>query len=102
MNKNKPEKQGKEQKTAPVKTPFTIHSATEDCELMDFIMTKARDGIGRAAAKALLSKRQVLVNNVITTQYNFALKSGMKIRINKNKGLQELHSNLLRIVYEDA
>ncbi|MDR2859600.1 MAG: RluA family pseudouridine synthase [Mediterranea sp.] len=102
MNKNKPEKQGKEQKTAPVKTPFTIHSVTEDCELMDFIMTKARDGIGRAAAKALLSKRQVLVNNVITTQYNFALKSGMKIRINKNKGLQELHSNLLRIVYEDA
>ena len=52
--------------------------------------------------KSLLSKRVVFVDSVITTQYNFPLKPGMKVQISRDKGKKEFHNNLLKIVYEDA
>ncbi|KAA6340705.1 Ribosomal large subunit pseudouridine synthase D [termite gut metagenome] len=102
MNKSKPEKQGKENRIAHAKAKFTVYSVKDACELMDFLMTKAKDGISRTAAKSLLSNRLVLVNNVITTQYNFMLKPGMKVQISKNRETKEFRNNLLKIVYEDA
>ena len=86
---------------ARAKSKFTTFPVKEPCELMDFLM-KAKDGISRTTAKSLLSKRQVYVDNVITTQYNFPLKPGMKVQISKDKGKKEFRSNLLKIVYEDA
>ncbi|MDR0746060.1 MAG: RluA family pseudouridine synthase [Mediterranea sp.] len=86
---------------ARAKAKFTTFPVKEPCELMDFLM-KAKDGISRTTAKSLLSKRKVYVDNVITTQYNFPLKPGMKVQINKDKGIKEFHSRLLKIIYEDA
>lgn len=86
---------------ARAKSKFMTFPVKEPCELMDFLM-KAQDGISRTTAKSLLSKRQVYVDNVITTQYNFPLKPGMKVQISKEKGKKEFRSNLLKIVYEDA
>ncbi|KAA6321557.1 Ribosomal large subunit pseudouridine synthase D, partial [termite gut metagenome] len=102
MNKSKSEKSGKESRIAHAKAKFTVYPVKETCELMDFLMTKAKDGISRTAAKSLLSKRQILVNNAITTQYNFMLKPGMKVQISKNREAKEFHNNLLKIIYEDA
>ncbi|KAA6337740.1 Ribosomal large subunit pseudouridine synthase D [termite gut metagenome] len=82
-------------------TKFTVYHVTESCELMAFLM-KAQEGISRTSAKSLLSKRQVLVNNVITSNYNFALRSGMKVQISKEKGRKEFHNSLLKIIYEDT
>ncbi|WP_321480664.1 RluA family pseudouridine synthase [uncultured Bacteroides sp.] len=82
------------------KAKFTVFPVKEPMELMDFLM-KTMAGISRNTAKSLLSKRQVLVDNVITTSYNFPLKAGMKVLISKEKGKKEFHSSLLKIVYED-
>ena len=51
---------------------YTVLNVTEPAELMDFIMKKL-DGISRNKVKSMLTNRVVLVDNVITTQYNFAL-----------------------------
>lgn len=100
-----PKKKVKKEKPAHLiaraKAKFAVFQVKEPCELMDFLM-KAKDGISRSTAKSLLSKRQVYVDNVITTQYNFPLKPGMKVQISKDKGKKEFRSSLLKIVYEDA
>ena len=67
---------------------YTVLNVTEPAELMDFIMKKM-DGISRNKVKSLLTNRVVLVDNVITTQYNFALKPGMKVQISKAKNNHE-------------
>lgn len=84
-----------------VQAKYTVFHVTEPAELMTFIMQKM-SGISRTAAKTLLAKRQVLVNNIITTQYNYSLAPGMKVQISKEKAKKEFHNPLLKIVYEDA
>ena len=80
---------------------YTILNVTEPAELMDFIMKKM-SGISRNKVKSLLTNRVVLVDNVITTQYNFALKPGMKVQISKAKNNHEFKHQMLKLVYEDA
>jgi len=84
-----------------LRAKFTAYPVKEAGELMDFLM-KAQNGISRTTAKSQLSKRLVYVDNAITTQYNFPLKPGMKVQINKEKEKKEFRSNLLKIVYEDT
>lgn len=99
----KKEKRQKEKSAriiARAKAKFTVYQVKEAIELMDFL-TKIMDGASRTTVKSFLTKRQVYVDNVITTQYNFPLKPGMKVQINKDKGKKEFHSSLLKIVYED-
>jgi 23S rRNA pseudouridine1911/1915/1917 synthase len=94
----------KEKPARPVaraKAKFITFPVKESCELLDFLM-KAKAGISRTAAKSLLSRRQVYVDNVMTTPYNFPLEAGMKVQISNDKGKREFRSNLLKIVYEDA
>lgn len=80
---------------------FTVYKVREAAQLLDFLM-QAKEGISRNAAKSLLAHRQVLVDNVISTQYDLALKPGMRVQISKDKGRKEFKSNYLRILYEDA
>lgn len=84
-----------------LRAKFTTYPVKESGELLDFLM-KAKDGISRNSAKSLLSHRQVLVDNVITTQYNFPLKAGMKVQISKDKGKKEFTSAYIKILYEDS
>ena len=79
---------------------YTIYNVTEPAELMDFLMRKMA-GISRSKVKALLANRVILVDNVITTQYNFALKPGMKVQISKVKNNREF-KHPMKLVYEDA
>src|SRR5699024_1438158 len=80
---------------------YTIYNVTESAELMDFLMRKMA-GISRSKVKALLANRVILVDNVITTQYNFALKPGMKVQMSKAKNNREFKHPMLKLVYEDA
>ena len=80
---------------------YTELTVREPAELMDFLM-KQMSGISRNKVKALLSNRVVLVDKVITTQYNAELKPGMKVQINRNKNMHEFKHPMLKIVYEDA
>ena len=73
----------------------------EPMELMEFLATQMPQA-SRTKLKSLLSKRIVFVDNVITTQYNFPLKPGMKVQISRSRNNHEFHNKLLNIVYEDA
>ena len=83
------------------KVQYTIYNVNEPSELMAFLSVKMPDA-SRSTIKSFLTRRQVLVDHVITTQYNFPLKPGMKVQISRDKGRKEFRSSLLKIVYEDA
>ena len=51
---------------------YTNYAVKEPMELMEFLAAKMPDA-SRTKLKSLLSKRVVLVDNVITTQFNFPL-----------------------------
>lgn len=95
-------------KKRPRRTPaekaraqYTNYAVKEPMELMEFLAAKMPDA-SRTKLKSLLSKRVVFVDNVITTQFNFPLEAGMKVKISKQKGKKEFNNRLLKIVYEDA
>lgn len=50
----------------------------------------------------MLTNRVILVDNIITTQYNFELKPGMKVQVSKTKNNREFKNPMLKLVYEDA
>ena len=70
---------------------YTGYLVKEPMELMDFLAAKMPDA-SRTKLKSLLSKRIVLVDNVITTQFNFPLQPGMKVLISKDKNKKEFPS----------
>lgn len=80
---------------------YTGYLVKEPMELMTFLGKKMPDA-SRNKLKSLLTKRVVYVDNVITTQYNFMLQPGMKVKISKDKGRKEFSNRLLKIIYEDA
>lgn len=86
---------------ARARTQYTDYLVKEPMELMEFLIAKMPEA-SRTKLKSFLSKRLVYVDNVITTQYNFPLKPGMKVQISRDKGKKEFHNNQLKIVYEDA
>ena len=91
----------KEKIRARARTQYTDYMVKEPMELMEFLAAKMPDA-SRTKLKSLLSKRIVYVDSVITTQYNFPLKPGMKVQISREKGRKEFSNRLLKIVYEDA
>ena len=86
---------------ARAQAQYTDYLVKEPMELMAFLAARMPQA-SRTKLKALLSKRVVYVDNVITTQYNFPLQPGMKVQISREKGNKEFHNRLLKIVYEDA
>ena len=44
----------------------------------------------------------MLVDNVITTQFNFLLKLGMKVQISRSKAGKDFSNKYLKLLYEDA
>lgn len=91
----------REKTPARARALYTDYPVREPMELMDFLAARMPDA-SRTKLKALLTKRVVLVDNVITTQYNYPLKPGMKVQVSRAKAGKEFHHKLLKIVYEDA
>lgn len=73
---------------------------TEEAQLITFLMEKMH-GISRNRAKALLTNRVVLVDNIITTHPLTELKPGQVVQLDRSKHKMSFHSNNLDIVYED-
>ena len=72
----------------------------EEAQLITFLMEKMH-GISRNRAKALLTNRVVLVDNIITTHPLTGLKPGQVVQLDRSKHKMSFHSNSLDIVYED-
>ena len=84
----------KEKITARARTQYTDYMVKEPMELMEFLAAKMPDA-SRTKLKSLLSKRIIYVDSVITTQYNFPLKPGMKVQISREKGRKEFNHKLI-------
>ena len=76
---------------------FTV---VNNAQLIEFLMEKMH-GISRNRAKALISNRVVLVNNLITTHPLADIKVGDIVQLDRTKHKKAFHSNELDIVYED-
>ena len=75
----------KERIIARARTQYTDYMVKEPMELMEFLAAKMPDA-SRTKLKALLSKRVVYVDSVITTQSNFPLKPCMKADTRPDQG----------------
>lgn len=73
---------------------------TAETQLITFIMEKMH-GISRNRAKALITNRVVLVDNIITTHPLAALVPGQVVQLDRSKYKMSFHSNSLDIVFED-
>lgn len=82
------------------KQKTTTLKVNEPKELMEFLSSKM-GGMTRTSVKALLSRRQVQVNNRIETKYNYLLKCGDIVSINSGIASEELKHPKLKILYED-
>lgn len=78
---------------------FITLKVNETSELLPFIM--ARMGFSRTAAKSLLTRRLVYVNNRIETLHNLELAPGTEVKISRDKNRKEFSSQFLSILYED-
>ncbi len=82
------------------KQKTTTLRVSDPKELMEFLSSKM-GGMTRTSVKALLSRRQVQVNNRIETKYNYMLNPGDIVSINSGIANEELKHPKLRILYED-
>lgn len=72
----------------------------ENIDLMSFLLVKM-GGMSRNSVKSLLAHRQVMVNKMIITQYNYALKPNDIVSVNSSRGNIELSHPKLKIIFED-
>ena len=86
---------------ARARARYTDYTVREEIELMEYL-AKLMPEASRTKLKSLLSKRLVLVDNVITTQFNFLLKPGMKVQISRSKAGKDFSNKYLKLLYEDA
>ena len=90
----------KKMNTPPPPPKETRLKVAENTDLMSFLLAKM-GGMSRNSIKSLLAHRQVMVNNEITTQFNFALKPNDSVIINSLRGNIELSHPKLKIIFED-
>lgn len=77
-----------------------IFTVGQECSLQQFL-TETFAGKSRSALKSMLAHRRVSVNGRPTTAYDYALRKGDRVSINRGRVAAELHHPMLRIVFED-
>lgn len=73
---------------------------TEPGQLLDFLIASMPDR-KRTQVKSLLAHRQVAVNGVPFTQFDFKLKPGDSVKVNFTREWKVFYNRRLKIVYED-
>lgn len=74
---------------------------TESSELMKFMIEKFPEK-SRTTIKSYLVHKQITVDEMVTTKFDFPLKRGQTVFINKKKSEEKPRFRGLRLVYEDA
>lgn len=73
----------------------------EDKPLLEFLLDNI-ENTSRTKIKSTLQGRGVKVNGKVITQFDYPLKSGMKVAVSKSKQTSEMFKNrYIKIVYED-
>ncbi len=78
---------------------YDRYTVEEEASLMDWLL--AHLGESRSKVKATLQGRGIKVNGKVVTQFDFALKPGMKVAVSKSKRNNTFKSRYLKLVYED-
>lgn len=78
---------------------YDRYTVEEEAPLMDWML--AHLGESRSKVKATLQGRGIKVNGKVVTQFDFALKPGMKVAVSKSKRNNTFKSRYLKLVYED-
>ena len=72
----------------------------EEAPLLEWLLAHVNES--RTKVKATLQGRGIKVNGKTVTQFDFALKPGMKVAVSKTKrNQQSFKSRYVKIVYED-
>lgn len=72
-----------------------------DRPLLEFLLDKI-ENVSRTKIKLTLQGRGVKVNGKVVTQFDYPLKSGMKVTVSKSKQNSDMFKNrYIKIVYED-
>ena len=82
------------------KTKQTILHVQEASTLIAFLQQKM-GGMSRNSVKQMLAQRQVAVNKVVQTRFDFALQTGDEVTVTTGPVAKELNHPKLKIVYED-
>ncbi|MCD8186375.1 MAG: hypothetical protein LUD68_08005 [Rikenellaceae bacterium] len=77
-----------------------IFQVDETARLLEFLFTALPDK-SRTTVKSYLTRRQVSVNHVVTTQFDRRLKPGDRVEISAEKGRPEFRHAMMRIIYEE-
>lgn len=77
-----------------------IFTVEQESSLQQFL-TEKFVGKSRSSLKSMLAHRRVSVNGSITTAYDYTLRNGDRVSINRGRVAAELHHPMLRIVFED-
>lgn len=86
---------------APFRPDIILHfSPSASAKLLDFLLSAMADR-KRTTVKDYLKHRQVMVNGIVTTQFDLELKTGDRVDVNTSREFQTLRNPRLSIVYED-
>jgi 23S rRNA pseudouridine1911/1915/1917 synthase len=85
----------------PTKLKEVAVKVSEATELMKFLIEKFPEK-SRTTIKSMLAHKQVTVGDLVTTQFDFPLKRGQMVYLNKKKSEEKPRFRGMRIVHEDA
>jgi 23S rRNA pseudouridine1911/1915/1917 synthase len=74
---------------------------TETSELMKFLIEKFPEK-SRTTIKSMLAHKQICVDDMVTTKFDFPLKRGQMVYLNKQRSDEKPRFRGLRIVHEDS
>jgi 23S rRNA pseudouridine1911/1915/1917 synthase len=74
---------------------------SETTELMKFLIEKFPEK-SRTTIKSMLAHKQVTIDDMVTTKFDFPLKRGQMVYLNKKKTDEKPRFRGMRIVHEDA
>lgn len=85
----------------PVKSKEVALKVAESSELLQFLIAKLPEK-SRTTIKSMLAHKVVTVDDMVTTKFDFPLKRGQVVYLNKKKTDEKPRFRGMRIVYEDA
>lgn len=84
----------------PEKLKEIVLKVTQPNELMKFLIEKFPEK-SRTTIKSILAHKQVTVDEMVTTKFDFPLKPGQTVYLNKKKSEELPRFRGMRMVYED-
>ena len=91
----------KKSEFSPGKLKEVAVKVSETTELMRFLIEKFPEK-SRTTIKSLLAHKQVTVDDMVITKFDFPLKRGQMVYLNKKKTDEKPRFRGMRIVHEDA